>query len=235
MRFRFLAGLVFWRIWRRWRRRHQNQTTPTQPPPDDARQALADLLTQRAAERVGWQLGDSDTADFKALGLLALIAAAVAILVGIRASLNHVGWIVSLGLLALSTITLLLSVRPRLFDIGPDLTEFNTVMTGASRRDVTEQMFVELLEAIRRNNLTLPKKEGQVVWGLYFFAAAIIAAVAAALAHPRATIRCDEGKASIRITHAEGPESSCAEGFPRFRGARWPRHWQDADQKGLKP
>ena len=71
----------------------------TPDPIRDDERAILHMLLPREQSRIDGQLRDSDALDSKALGVLALDAAAIALLVAVRDDLRLLWWIPSLVLL----------------------------------------------------------------------------------------------------------------------------------------
>jgi hypothetical protein len=131
---------------------------PGNPDPvrDDER-AILHMLLPRAQGRIDGQLRDSDALDSKALGVLALDAAAIALLVAVREALGHLWWIPSLAL-GLAGVFLLAAVWPRHFDLGPDTRAFYERMRTSTELVALRQMLAELLAAIEENDARTPDK-----------------------------------------------------------------------------
>ena len=120
-------------------------------------QAILDMLTPRAQSRIDAQLRDSDSLDGKALGVLGVTAAAIALMVAVRAAVNEVWWLPTAGLGA-AGVLLLASVWPRTFDLGPDPRRFYEAMATSTRLVASRQMLSELLAAVDANDRHLPAK-----------------------------------------------------------------------------
>src|SRR2546430_4945194 len=102
-------------------------------------QAILEMLVPRAQARIDGQLRDGDALDAKALGVLGVDTAAVALLVAVRDSLNALWWIPTGGL-ALTGILLLAAIWPRPFDLGPDTRGFYEEMGATTRLAASRQM-----------------------------------------------------------------------------------------------
>ena len=120
-------------------------------------QAILDMLVPRAQARIDGQLRDGDALDTKALGVLGVDTAAVALLVAVRDSLNALWWIPT-GALGVTGVLLLAAIWPRTFDLGPDPRKFYEAMGTSTRVTATRQMLSELLEAVDENGRQLPSK-----------------------------------------------------------------------------
>lgn len=108
-------------------------------PSDGDEQAILDMLVPRAQARIDGQLLDSDALDTKALGVLGVDAAAVALMVAVGSDLASLWWIPAAAL-GLAGILLLAAVWPRTFDLGPDTRQFYETMGGGTRLDASRQM-----------------------------------------------------------------------------------------------
>ena len=93
-------------------------------------QAILDMLLPRARARIDGQLRDGDALDTKALGVLGVDTAAVALLVAVRGSLNALWWIPT-GALGVTGVLLLAAIWPRTFDLGPDPRKFYEAMSAS--------------------------------------------------------------------------------------------------------
>src|SRR5713226_50200 len=93
-------------------------------------QAILDMLLPRAQARIDGQLRDGDALDTKALGVLGVDTAAVALLVAVRGSLNALWWIPT-GALGVTGVLLLAAIWPRTLDLGPDPRKFYEAMSAS--------------------------------------------------------------------------------------------------------
>ena len=91
-----------------------------------------------------------DALDAKVFGLLAVDGAAIAVLVATHSSLNPLWWLPCVGL-AVAAVLLLLDVRPREYDQGPNIRAFFAEYGGQEYQVAALQMLGELLAAIERN------------------------------------------------------------------------------------
>jgi hypothetical protein len=126
-------------------------------PHEADEQGILDMLVPRGQARIEGQLRDSDALDAKALGILGVTAAAIALMVAVRHDLNRFWWIPTAAL-GVAAVLLLAAVWPRTFDVGPDVRRFYEVMGGAPRLTASRQMLLELLAAIDQNDRELPHK-----------------------------------------------------------------------------
>jgi hypothetical protein len=151
----------------------------------DDEQANLDLLVQSAQERLQRQLSDADATDTKALGLLALGAAAIALLVATHDAINRFWWIPVIGF-GLASAFLVLAARPREFDVGPDLAWLYDRWTTAqvSAADAARQMLSELLASLG-NNYSLSIRKGLYVkLGLVALVISSLGSIPVALLRP---------------------------------------------------
>jgi hypothetical protein len=118
---------------------------------------LLDLLTATAQARLDGQLRDSHALDTIALGVLAVDAAAIALMIAVRSALGPF-WSAPTAGLGLAGVFLLAPIWPRTFDTGPDARRFYETMSGSPRVDASGQMLSELLAAIDRNDRQIPGK-----------------------------------------------------------------------------
>jgi hypothetical protein len=95
--------------------------------------------------------------DSKALGLLGLDAAAIALMTAVRYDLLSLWWLPT-TVLGLAGALLLAALWPRRFDLGPDTRRFYETMGASSRLDAGRQMLTELLVAVDGNDVRLPPK-----------------------------------------------------------------------------
>jgi hypothetical protein len=119
--------------------------------------SVVDLAIRQAQARLEMQFSNTDALDVKALGVLAADAAALGVLVATHSSLNPLWWIPCAGL-AVAALLLLMSVRPRKLDQGPDIREFFERFGGEDYEAAALQMLGELLAAVERNQAHMPKE-----------------------------------------------------------------------------
>jgi len=143
-------------------------------------QAVLDMLVPRAQARIDGQLRDGDALDTKALGVLGVDTAPVALLVAVRDSLNALWWIPTGGL-GVTGILLLAAIWPRTFDLGPDPRKFYEEMGGGTRLAATRQMLSELLAAADENDRQLPAKSRLFKIGFALLVVALLGSLTVAL------------------------------------------------------
>jgi hypothetical protein len=146
----------------------------------DDEQAILDLLIPRAQSRLDGQFGDGDAMDSKALGLLGLDAAAIALMTAVRHDLASLWWLPTTAL-GLAGALLLAAVWPRRFDLGPDTRRFYETMGMSSRLEASRQMLTELLVAVEENDLRLPAKAKLFKSGFALLVIALLGSLTVAL------------------------------------------------------
>jgi hypothetical protein len=104
------------------------------------------VLLPLAVIRLDGTLRDSDAADTKILGTLAIAVASLGVLIATHDSLSHLWWIPSAGIGA-SGALLLVAIWPRRFSIGPDLDRFYGSFGSGSPIAASRQMLSELVSA----------------------------------------------------------------------------------------
>jgi hypothetical protein len=170
-------SLVVLRVWRLLRSQDR-EAARTQG--DESDLVLAKVAVEHAAAQLDAQMGDSDTLDLKALGLLTVDVAAITILVATHESLNRFWWIAA-ALLGVGAFFFLAAQRLTEFDRGPDILEFRSENTGASPVRITETMLSDLLLACDRNEPVLRQKIRNVEWGSRFLVVGVILGLVLAL------------------------------------------------------
>jgi hypothetical protein len=143
-------------------------------------QAILELLVPRAQSRLDGQLGDSDAMDSKALGLLGVDAAAIALMTAVRHDVASLWWLPT-TVLGLAGALLLAAVWPRRFDLGPDTRRFYETMGASSQLEASRQMLTELLVAIDGNDVRLPAKAKLFKSGFALLVIALLGSLAVAL------------------------------------------------------
>ncbi len=143
-------------------------------------QAILDMLIPRAQSRIDAQLRDSDSLDSKALGVLGVTAAAIALMVAVRTAVHDVWWLPTAGL-GVAGVLLLASVWPRTFDLGPDPRRFYEAMATSTRLVASRQMLSELLAAVEANDRHLPGKNRLFKAGFGVLVGSLLVALGVAL------------------------------------------------------
>ena len=149
--------------------------------PDDEYAILVDLLIPAALDRHEGSLRDSDALDTKALGMLAVVGAALALLVATYPHLHDWWWLAATGLGA-AGILLICAIWPRRFDLGPDLQSFYEELAGSSPLQASRHMLVALLEATDQNRKLA--KIDFFWWGLVFLVVSLIGCVPVIIVRP---------------------------------------------------
>jgi hypothetical protein len=172
-----LLSLGVWLL----RRRRSASTDVQEFVPDAATQRTLGVLIDRAAEHLGYQLGDSDALDLKALGLLTVDVASIAVLVATRDALSA-SWLLPAVFFALSGLALCEVVRVRSFAVIRDFRGFYAEMANWSAEETEEQMLSTLLDALDENDqIHLPRKIRAGRWGLRALVAGGLASFVIAL------------------------------------------------------
>jgi len=153
-----------------------DEMPPTPPASDE--QAILDMLIPRAHARIDAQLRDSDALDSKALGVLGVTAATIALMVAVRDDV-HATWWIPTAALGLAGLLFLAAVWPRTFDVGPDPRRFYEAMAARSRLEASRQMLSELLAAIDGNDRRLPDKRRLFKAGFAVLIPALVGCLAA--------------------------------------------------------
>jgi hypothetical protein len=161
-------------------------------------QAILDMLVPRAQARIDGTAAGRRSLDTKALGVLGVDTAAVALLVAVRDSLNALWWIPT-GALGVTRVLLLAAIWPRTFDLGPDPRKFYEAMGGSTRVTATRQMLSELLEAVDYHSSDGSESEAR----------------AEPLSFAASEASASEGSARLRGERAGDREGREALAFPR--------------------
>jgi hypothetical protein len=122
------------------------------PEPTVAEQtAIVDMMIVRAQRRLETQLRDAEALAVKALGVLAVDAAAVALIVSVHGDLSRY-WPVPTIALGVVGLGLLWAVWPAKVDTGPDTRAFFEAFGGGYELSTKRQMLADLLAGIERND-----------------------------------------------------------------------------------
>jgi hypothetical protein len=148
---------------------------------DGDEQAVLDLVLPRAQARIDSQLGDSTALDSKALGVLGIDAAAIALMVAARDEFSG-WWALPAFALGAAGVLLLAAVWPRELDAGPDPRSFYEAMATGTRLEATRKMLAELLAAAEANRGPVTGKRRLFKAGFALLVAALLGALAVALA-----------------------------------------------------
>jgi hypothetical protein len=150
---------------------------------DEEERVLNDVLLPVALSRFDGASGDADSIDTKSLGVLALAAAAIAVLVAVHDGINR-HWPIGALSMAAAGVLLVFAIWPRSWDFGPNLEAFYSEMSGAPRVEASRQMLSELLASVDKNDMT---NAGKFRWyraGLAVFVLALVVCVPIALVRP---------------------------------------------------
>jgi hypothetical protein len=152
-----------------------------QEPEPEEQQGLLDMLIEHTRALLAVQLQDGDEVTTKALGVLALDASALALLIAVRTDLITYWVLPAIGF-GLAGGFLLATVTPRKFDTGPSPRDFYDQFGGESQLVASRHMFVELVNALEKNNDPLGRKNDLFRSGFAIFVVALVGAVVVALA-----------------------------------------------------
>jgi hypothetical protein len=144
-------------------------------------QAVLDLVLPRAQARIDVQLNDSTSLDSKALGVLGIDAAAIALMVAARDEFSG-WWALPAFALGAAGVLLLAAVWPRELDAGPDPRSFYEAMARSTRVEASRKMLAELLAAAEANRGLVTGKRRLFKVGFAVLVAALLGALAVALA-----------------------------------------------------
>jgi hypothetical protein len=158
----------------------EDETRTFAEPQEADEQAILDMLIPRAQGRIDAQLRDSDALDSKALGMLGVTAAAVALMVAVRHDV-HASWWIPTAVLGVAGVSLLAAIWPRRFDVGPDPRKFYEAMATSTRLAASRQMLSELLATIEENDRHQPAKNRLFKVGFAVLVAALLGCLAVAL------------------------------------------------------
>lgn len=168
--------------------------------PEEERAALVDYLIPAALMRLDGTMRDSDAVDTKALGTLAVDAAAIALLVTQRDVLHHLWWLPGCGFI-LSAAFLIGAIWPRRFDFGPDIDIFYSRLGENTPIEASRQMLAEVLASISFNEGI--RKIGLYYAGLAVLMVSLVACLPVALVRPS-----DSCHASLQSgAHGHSPEA----------------------------
>ncbi len=143
----------------------------------NSQRTLAELIIDRAQGRLDGQLHDNDALDVKALGLIAVDAAVLAVLIAAHGSLDRI-WVIPAFVLAVAGFLFLCALWRRRFDAGPNWREFYEDYGWEPFEDVARQMLSDLLAAIEWNTEHGRRKDALYGAG---FAASLVGLLAAGI------------------------------------------------------
>jgi hypothetical protein len=144
---------------------------------------VLEIILDRVQARLDGQFRDNDALDLKALGLLAVDAGALALLVATHDVINRLWWIPGIGL-GVAGVLLLVTVWPRNFDVGPDWREFYDTYGNETPDVVGRHMLAELLAATERNAGGVPVKQWLFNAGFVVLALSLLGSIPVALIRP---------------------------------------------------
>jgi hypothetical protein len=143
-------------------------------------QAILSMLIARAESRIDGQIQGNDSLDTKAMGILGLDAAVIALMVAVHDSVGRFWWIPTAGL-GVAAVLLLYVVWLRKYDIGPDVRDFYDRQGGGTALAAKRQMLSELLAAIDSNDARLPRKSSAFKLGFAVFLVSLLGCLLPAL------------------------------------------------------
>jgi hypothetical protein len=114
--------------------------------------AIVDMMIARAQGRIDTQLHDAEALALKALGVLAVDAAALALLISVHNDISRY-WPVPTIALGLAGLGFLWAVWPVRLDSGPDTRAFFETFGGGLELTTKRQMLADLLAAVDRNDV----------------------------------------------------------------------------------
>jgi hypothetical protein len=129
--------------------------------------------------------GSADWAalDTKALGVLAVDAGAIALLITVHQDINRLWWLPSV-VLAAAGVLLIAAIWPREFVFGPDLLEFHDEMRRGSPLEAAREMLDEFVAASRQNDDRLNMKTTLFWWSLGILIVGLLGCLPIALLRP---------------------------------------------------
>lgn len=147
--------------------------------------AIADMMIVRAQARIETQLRDAETLGLKALGVLAVDTAAVALMVSVHGDVSRY-WPVPTIALGMAGLGLLWTVWPAKLDTGPDTRAFFETFGGGFELETKRQMLADLLSAVERNDADrrLRVKDRVFKVAFAFLVVALLGSLAVALTGP---------------------------------------------------
>jgi hypothetical protein len=165
---------------------HPARVAPVALQPTVADQtAIVDMMIARAQGRIDTQLHDAETLAIKALGVLAVDAAALALLISVHNDISRY-WPVPTAALGLAGLGFLWAVWPARLDTGPDTRAFFETFGGGFELATKRQMLADLLVAVDRNDadphLRMKDRVFKLAFGL--LVVSLLGAFAVALTGP---------------------------------------------------
>jgi hypothetical protein len=156
---------------------------PPWDDPDAEYEVVTDLLMPAAQARVERAMQDWDVLDTKALGVLAIDAAAIAGLVAVHESIHSLWWIAVLGFLTAGAI-FIGSIWPREVEVGVDLVDFHNEMREANPLHAAREFFTDLSSSADDAEKQMRGKVGLFLFGLAVFAASLVICLPIVLFRP---------------------------------------------------
>jgi hypothetical protein len=147
--------------------------------------AILDMMITRAQGRIDTQLRDAEIRAARSLGVLAIDAAAVALLVGVHTDLSRF-WPVPTVALGIAGFGFLWVVWPAKLDSGPDTRAFFETFGGGLELTTKRQMLADLLAAVDRNDLDsrLRTRDRIFRWSFILLVVSLLGSLAVAMTGP---------------------------------------------------
>lgn len=137
-------------------------------------QVLTDLLVPAAQGRFDRAHQDWDALDTKALGMIAVDAAAIAGLAAVHDAINRLWWLPTLAFVA-AGLLMVASIWPRVVTLGPDLADLHDQLREQSPLDAARLMFNETSAATSDADGTLERKVFLFWLGLAVLSVSLVA------------------------------------------------------------
>jgi hypothetical protein len=150
---------------------------------EDEYYVLRDLVLPEARERFYSVMHDWAALDTKALGVFAVDAAALGVLIAVHHDVNHL-WEVPGVLFAVAGGLIIAVIWVRGIALGPDLLDFHNKMRDDAPLGAARQMLSDVVGATEENDETLNGKTTLFWWALALLALALVTCLPIALLRP---------------------------------------------------
>ncbi len=144
---------------------------------------LRDLAVPEARERFYSVMNEWTALDTKALGILAVDAAAIGVLATVHSSVNHLWWLPAAGF-SVAGALLIGVVWVRGIALGPDLLDFHHKMRNDPPLHAAREMLNDLVTATDENDSTVNGKTSLFWWALASLAVSLIGCLPITLFRP---------------------------------------------------
>lgn len=151
--------------------------------PDDEYAVLADLVIPTAQESFNTGGANWAALETKALGILAVVAGAIAVLVTVHQDVNELWWIPAI-VIAIAGGLMVAAIWPRDFHFGPDFLDFHYELRNMTPLDAARELLLALVGAIRENDARLNSKITLFWWGLGLLLVGLLASLPVVLVRP---------------------------------------------------